>query len=444
VVLKALDSDYALIGDIKDAYNIRWVRRYYAVGEFSITFPSDTYSASMKYIYSPDRRETGIIQQVRYGEKVGSKYVTVSGYFLERKLDNKIVQPTYHGSGNIETLAREMITDYQDDLGITLGTAAGLGTSITFQETGDELGKRLYDLLATQELSFSLDYDFAEDEIVFNVWQGLDRTQDQTTNNWVCFSQGMKNISKVEYTYDDSNYKNYAVVGGHGEGDDRTWVYVDLSATGEEKRKVYIDAKDLEQEGTDAKYKAALAQRGADKLLEYQKIVNVTFTALDTTFRYLTDYDLGDKVDIVLDNIGSFSARIEEIEEVWKNNTQSISLSIGALMPTLYKKVTAGKIKSAAPNYKTITDTSSTTAVIPTAVNRARYVYTQPLTSFTITNFPAGSGWDFTVEFTAAAGITGSWPTTKWNGDSAPTLTAGDRYCLIFSDRISSYGQTTP
>lgn len=92
----------------------------------------------------------------------------------------------------------------------------------------------------------------------------------------------------------------------------------------------------------------------------------------------------------------------------------------------------------------TTSSSTSTTPTISTAVNRTHYTYSNAVTSLTITNFPAAGDWDFTVEFTAGTGITGSWPTTKWDGDTSPTLTAGKRYCLIFSNRISSFGYTTP
>ena len=47
-------------------------------------------------------------------------------------------------------------------------------------------------------------------------------------------------------TTDDSNYKNYAVVAGSGEGDQRQKVIVDNSG-GEKLKRLYVDARDLQK-----------------------------------------------------------------------------------------------------------------------------------------------------------------------------------------------------
>lgn len=69
-----------------------------------------------------------------------------------------------------------------------------------------------------------------------------------------------------------SDWRNYAYVLGEGEGSTRRQVIVDQRG-GQERRELYVDARDLQQtvDGTtytNAQYDAMLAQRGREKLAE--------------------------------------------------------------------------------------------------------------------------------------------------------------------------------
>lgn len=104
---------------------------------------------------------------------------------FQYKLNDKIVFPRFNASGNIETLARSIVSTYKDDIPLLqLGTAnvPPLGTDTTKEDTGHGMATVLYELLQTQELSFRCVYDYQENTMSFIVWQGLDRTQDQSVN----------------------------------------------------------------------------------------------------------------------------------------------------------------------------------------------------------------------------------------------------------------------
>ena len=63
--------------------------------------------------------------------------------------------------------------------------------------------------------------------------------------------------------------------------------------------------------------------------------MNVT----NDTFRYLIDFDLGDLVDVILDELGlKIQARIVSVKEVFKQNTQTVTLELGDKMITALKK----------------------------------------------------------------------------------------------------------
>lgn len=336
--IRGLDSSRTLIKTL-DYINLQWTRRYYSCGQFMVQIPASDYDPNIAYIYSPDRSELGLVQQVNIIQSVTGNYAELAGFFSEFRLNDKIVYPVYNGSGKTEAIARAMFTAYKEDIPITLGTDMGLGTSTQLQETGAFLGDRIYELLESDQLSYKIDYDYVANTAKFQIWQGLDRTADQNINPRVVFSRELGNITDLTYMHDESNFKNWAVVGGEGEGSDRAYEVVDLS-NGGYKQKVFIDARDLRSDDlTTAQYTAVLKQRGLEKLLNYMIIedFNLTIDPTKKGRQYLIDFDLGDKCDInisLLETQVRYSARITEIAEVIKNNNWAVMITVGNKMPT--------------------------------------------------------------------------------------------------------------
>lgn len=316
-----------------DPVNVQWNREYYTAGDFSIQIPAGQYLPAMRYLYRPDRPETGIIQKVELTQTVKGRFVQLSGFFLEAVLNDKIVYPTYYGKGALDAAVAGMIRQYQADIPLlTVETPPGTAPAAVWQETGAQLGEAAFTRLQTQQRSLRCRYDYAENKIFCSVWQGLDRTQDQSENNYVVFSNGFRNLEKLTATLDDSNYKNYAVVGGQGEGSERLVAYADQSGGGY-RRMVFVDAKNErwdEEEQTQEEYLEALEQKGLETLLKYQNERNIEVDVDEGTFQYLTDFDLGDLVDVQVEELGlSLQARIVSAHEVYKQNNQTITIELG-------------------------------------------------------------------------------------------------------------------
>ena len=133
-----------------------------------------------------------------------------------------------------------------------MGNLAGLGSSTTLQNTGDEVGTKLYEFLKTQELSQRLVFDYLENTLTYEVWQGKDRTDRQTENSWAIFSDSFYNVKNAVYDRDESDCNNVAYVAGEGEGAARVITKVDIRTSAEEERReLYVDARDLQSTYTD-------------------------------------------------------------------------------------------------------------------------------------------------------------------------------------------------
>lgn len=146
------------------------------------------------------------------------------------------------------------------------------------------------------------------------------------------FSRKFGNLAVDELTFSDSNFKNYAIVLGEGEGENRVRVDVDQT-NGNERRELIVDAKDIqkEEDETVESYNQRLIARGAEKLLECQKILNVAFTPFAKDFG--TKYDLGDILTILLPEYGfKIEARVVRFTQKSQNNQTTTSIDVGNLI----------------------------------------------------------------------------------------------------------------
>lgn len=347
--LAFLDKDFNLVRYFK-FINLQWNRKYYEPGDFSVQIPSIQFDNNAVYVYTKDRPEVGIIQKVEHADGYDGDVVQLSGYFYEYKLNDKIIYPRYNGTGNIETIAREIVTRYKDDIPlVNLANANNplLGSNTTKQETGSGIATTLYNLLKTQQLSYKLQYDFTENKMYFKVWNGKDRTQNQNINSFVTFSDSLKNIQNEKTTIDSSRFKNYGIVIGNGKYEEGNQIQVDIDLrqnVNDYKQIIYIDKTGMNynaQEQTLEVYKDSLRQAGLEDLEKYNEIKNFTFDTLQKNdgLRYMEDYDIGDLCDVFLSSINaSYVVRITEINEVFKESIHRITLQFGDKLATVYER----------------------------------------------------------------------------------------------------------
>lgn len=342
--LLLLDKDFQICGIIDDFASLVWNRKYYECGNFTLQTKLAKYNdiKVAKYIYCKDFVETGVIEAIKIHES--SQIVETSGRFLESILTKRVINTTKKFSNKItEDIVRSLITDIAiSDTNrkidkLVLGTRQGLGKSRTIQMTGDVLLDKIYELCKEDELGFRVKYDFDNDEIVAEVWQGLDRVDTQTTNTWAIFSRNFENITDSEYNTDSTQYRNYAYVEGELTEEDgtktRVNTIVDIRKEGEERLELYVDARDLQkdEETTDIEYMEMLKERGKEKLAENNKVEEASF-AIDpySNLKYKTDFDLGDKVVYKNDELGfNIENRIVGISEAYENGNKTIDVTFG-------------------------------------------------------------------------------------------------------------------
>lgn len=339
----ALDASFQPVGYLA-FINLQWNREYYTVGQFSVQLPAGQYTPEMAYVYTPDRPEMGIIQKVELETTSEGKRVQISGYFLEDILTDRVVWPTYYATGSLSAAVVKMIQTYAGDLPrvVIPDAPAGLADDEAWQETGGSVSAVAYTRLQTQQRSLRARYDYVKDTITIETWQGLDRTQSQDENSFVTFSDGFGNLAKLTASRDTSNYKNYAIVVSPADDSHPQIVETVDKTDGGQKKQLFIDASTVywdPDEQTEAQYRESLRQTAEDTLLDYQTINNVDVDVSQGGYRYTVDYDLGDKVDFLLPEIGMvMEARIVTAKEVHKQGYMTVTLELGDKKLTRMKK----------------------------------------------------------------------------------------------------------
>lgn len=319
----ALDKDFKLVSISIPYTNLQWNRKYYEAGDFAVQLPQSVYSPDWTYIGTKDRPELGMIQKVQI---TGNNDVDVllSGFFCEKMLDDKTCYPRYVGDAtNTETAVRNIFTKFKDDLPITLGAANSplLGDRTQSDFTDDQLGDKIYRILQTRELSYSVLYDFVANKLTFSVWKGKDRTQSQNVNPYQSFSEEFGTIRRKTVSLDNSDYKNYAIVpcDANDDGIEQKTYYVDMSEGGY-KREIVFDFRSSrpEENQSVADFKDGVVQEATERLMAYLPVEDINIDPVSDE-GYMTDYDLGDKVDVILSDVGvSLETRIIEVFEVFK------------------------------------------------------------------------------------------------------------------------------
>ena len=319
-----------------DTYNsLIWTDRYNEYGDFEIYTPMTddilTYMRQGYYLQRKDSDHVMIIESLKVTTDIdeGSN-LTVTGRSLESLLERRIIwgQKTVNGSlhDGIKTLLTENIISpsnadrkispfmFQDSTDPTI-----LALTIDAQYTGDNLYETIQKICAERDIGFRVTLNDSK-QFVFELYMGVDRSYNQTSNSYVVFSPKFDNLISSNYIESKKPLKNVTLVGGEGEGSERRYTAVG-NVAGISRREIFTDARDISSntgtEGetmTNDEYIALLRQRGKEKLSENAEIYSFEGQAeMTTMFKYGEDFSMGDIVQVANEYGHEATARILEL-----------------------------------------------------------------------------------------------------------------------------------
>jgi len=159
-------------------------------------------------------------------------------------------------------------------------------------------------------------------------------------NSSAVFSKEYENLTEQTYIESVDDYANTALIGGEGEGSARQFVTI-AQGSGEHRREVFVDARDLQSADFPGNYTETLTFRGQSRLAELAP--RYSFDAgvnPHGNLRYKQDFDLGNMVKVIAKPWGvSMTARISEIEETYDAEGFSLFITFGKSELTLAQKM---------------------------------------------------------------------------------------------------------
>lgn len=325
--------DLELIGIIDFFSSLRWRRKYYEAGEFELHIPlnsqTEKYLKKDNLIIRDDAIEVGIIESFTINDAGDDGVeVIIYGRFLSSILDRRIIKSKINFSGKILLGERKILNEMTPFSKLLISEATLDSDSVVFQVSYKNVYEYLVTLAKISSIAHRISVDIPNKKMIYENYQGLDRTETQSINPRYEFSEDKSNIDVADYTYSAKTEKNYVLVGGQGEDKNRIMVEV---TSGNNKdfdlRETFVDAKSKNQgDLTLAQYKETLKTKGSEKLVESTETLEVTVYADD----YKKLWDLGDIVNIKKESWGIvMKQRITEIEETIENNNQKIFATFG-------------------------------------------------------------------------------------------------------------------
>lgn len=336
-----LDKEFRTV-DIVDTYeSLIWTDRYSACGDFEVYTTCNKKSLDIfkpgYYLWSNESEHMMIIDPKKISSDIEfGNHLTITGKSLESILKRRIVwkQTILDGylQGQIKKLLDEnvinpsdpkrkipnFIFEESDDPAIT-------SLKVSTQFTGDEIYDAIKKVCDSENIGFKVTLN-GQNQFVFKLYAGVDRSYDQEKNPHVVFSPNFENIINSEYFSSSENLKNVALVAGEGEGTSRKTVTIDdTDSSGLDRRELFVDARDIssmtESGGTltTSQYDYLLRGRGYEWLSDYKSISIFTGEVEATQlYKYGKDFYMGDITQ--LENEYGMESKVRVVEFIYSED----------------------------------------------------------------------------------------------------------------------------
>lgn len=327
----------SLLGVIDDFTSFNFTRSYSGIGEWQLVLDGSSLNAQrvkgMDFI-SIGEDKAGLVQHYEDTIEDGEHTLTFSGVELKGLASRRIVIPptgeayeTFTKSSP-EYVIANLLTNQL--LNPTVANRKIAGTLLEYAQSTTKIRydgryQNLEEEIETLATAYNVGWcAYISDNVIkWKIWNGVDRTAAQTTNNRMILSYDYGTMNNSSLTIEDQ-VPTYMVIAGQGEGVDRAIAIIDKEKSALTRIETFLDARDIEDD-------SLLPQRGEQNLAEYGDEINYTATLSNQAAnQYRNDFDLGDIGTIKDDKIeNDLDYRITAIEEVYEENQLSINMTFG-------------------------------------------------------------------------------------------------------------------
>lgn len=335
--INVLNNNLQKIAVVDNYTSLIWCKRYFDIGALDLEIEATTETlAIFKKGYFITRNDDDAIYRIEALEldttENRNNSLIVGAFDCKKLLSQRIVWDQVNFSGTVENYIRRLIT--QNVVSPSIGArritnffmknVKGYTETINEQVSYDVVGDKIIELCTNYKYGWKV--TFESGNFLFDLYKGVDRSINQTTNPHVVFSPDNENLISSKYNTNLSDFKNAALVGGEGEGVERKKRTIG-SAAGLDRYEMFIDASSVSTNDGEIDlptYYELLIAEGKDKLAEHKVTTSFEGEVDVNSYKYKTDYDLGDIVTIKNEYGISVDARIVEIIETWDDEGYTI------------------------------------------------------------------------------------------------------------------------
>lgn len=363
----ALDNTdtYQLIDEIDEIESLLTVYKYVKVSTCTLTVPYTPKVSqclnvrNMLTIHSPqtlgvENTECFIITNKQLSETNGTVTLQISGKNPLFWLQKRRALTTNDGYSNTsaEVIAKDYVlnncstgaTSERQYANLTVQPIQRFGDNITFVNT--QQYPTIFDICQTvlnsQNLGQNITFNLITKQFQYNVIQGVDRSQNQTTNPPVVFTPELNNLQSQSYTHSINNFANVVYV--YAQIDSINEVSVIGSGTGFDRYETATSG--TLNSGSDVKltldnYEDVFELIGENTLITQAETKNVIGTVkLDSDCQLNINFNIGDTVTYSNLEWGvSENVMINELRLQYSSDGFIAQASLGYPLPTLEDKL---------------------------------------------------------------------------------------------------------
>lgn len=341
------------IGILQNETSVQWLENYQSPGEVRIEARATQDNIELlidgNRIYNTDSDSVAKICHIDITQTETEESITARAVITSALLDDRVVMAT-EAIKNIELSMYSIYEKNRRGLPLEAATPKGYQEHIDSEITWGSVLESETKIAEISGFGFKVTFNPETGIETFEVYKGTDRTDDTSDEYIGYFGTDTGNLQNVSVISGSTSYKNVAVVAGAGDGADRIVKIVSLgTVSGEKRKELYVDARDLQREYQEAiptgeydeegnpryryetrqygdeEYLSILESRGLEKLSECLKDFSITCDIVQTNMYYGQDYFLGDRMPIKLPEYGIYtSARISSVTMIYETEGNRI------------------------------------------------------------------------------------------------------------------------
>ena len=333
-----MDTEFKMVGIIDTFISLIWTDRYDEAGDFELLLPMDTPVTNLikedYYLVIDESEHAMVIEDITITTDVEEgKRLKVTGSSLEKILDRRIVwnktifKKTYVGDttevDTVPSLQDAIIQLLDENVTSSAAMTARQIKNFVYEKSIDEAitnltieaqyyGESIYEIVSTlckeNQIGFKVTLN-SDNQFVFKLYAGADRTYDQIENPYVVFSPDNDNLFNSSYYRGKSSFKNVALVSGDDSDDESKKEYQQPvqvgNAIGIDRREIFTDGSDISITVDDditltpTQYAAHQKQKGIDTLIEHLEYEAFEGEVEATVmYKYGEDFFMGDYVQL--------------------------------------------------------------------------------------------------------------------------------------------------